>query len=326
MVLITFKWHFFQSYAPGCRVCNINGWRMIRGMFCCRPIGTSRPASVHKRMCCSLGVCVGWCQALPSSFIFLLSPKYSFKPSRFSSAGFFFYQVAHFEENSGSRNVKSACVWLVEDTQSFARDLCFVKVLSVSSWNYLGAKLIAPDPTSRCNRLSANLGFSQCSQVLSGRHCLTELSTALFFQGFDPWHCLFCSPLPSSIFCSQSFSSCSLLSFRDASFYMLFTVNQLWYSPPFYSHDCFNVFVLSSSCSILTSTQSHRDGHMFPERISFLSFVFLVCCCCASPGKMPQPLTICLAFFFPALLLCNSLWVIVFFFFFDHRIRFYTSC
>lgn len=41
----------------------------------------------------------------------------------------------------------------------------YVKVLSVASWNYLGAKLIALDPTSHCNRLSANLGFSRCSQV-----------------------------------------------------------------------------------------------------------------------------------------------------------------
>lgn len=62
--------------------------------------------------------------------------------------------------------------------RSFAGDLRFVKVLSASSWNYLGAKLIALDPTSHCNRLSANLGFSQCSQV-SPRQCgHTELSTA----------------------------------------------------------------------------------------------------------------------------------------------------
>lgn len=52
--------------------------------------------------------------------------------------------------------------------------------LSASSWNYLGAKLIALDPTSRCNRLSANLGFSQCSQVSSRRSRCTGLSTALF--------------------------------------------------------------------------------------------------------------------------------------------------
>lgn len=62
--------------------------------------------------------------------------------------------------------------------RSFAGDLRFVKVLSASSWNYLGAKLIALDPTSHCNRLSANLGFSQCSQV-SPRQCgHTELSAA----------------------------------------------------------------------------------------------------------------------------------------------------
>lgn len=51
---------------------------------------------------------------------------------------------------------------LVFDSQEFfAGDLCFVKALSASSWNDLGAKLIAPDPASRCSQLSANLGFSE---------------------------------------------------------------------------------------------------------------------------------------------------------------------
>lgn len=57
-----------------------------------------------------------------------------------------------------SRNVKSASIWL---GGVFAGDLCFVKALSAFSWNDLGAKLIAPDPTLRCNQLSVNLGFSE---------------------------------------------------------------------------------------------------------------------------------------------------------------------
>lgn len=35
------------------------------------PFGTGRPFSVHKRMSCSLAVCFGSCQPLPSIFIFL---------------------------------------------------------------------------------------------------------------------------------------------------------------------------------------------------------------------------------------------------------------
>lgn len=47
----------------------------------------------------------------------------------------------------------------------------YVKVLSVASWNYLGAKLIALDPTSHCNRLSANLGSRAAAKSGPGSGC-----------------------------------------------------------------------------------------------------------------------------------------------------------
>lgn len=43
------------------------GWRHALW----EPFGTSRPISVHKRMSCSLSVCFGPCQPLPSIFISL---------------------------------------------------------------------------------------------------------------------------------------------------------------------------------------------------------------------------------------------------------------
>lgn len=103
---------------------------------------------------------VSLCQA-SSSFLssFLLSSKHSFKPSRSLICRLFypgFLSGGSFADTS--RNVKSASIWL---GGVFAGDLCFVKALSAFSWNDLGAKLIAPDPTSRCNQLSANLGFSE---------------------------------------------------------------------------------------------------------------------------------------------------------------------
>lgn len=128
------------------------------------------------------------CQA-SSSFFYpsFLSSTHSFKPSKFSSTVFFFfytgfYSGGSFAENSRQRvGMLSHLVFDSEDTAEFLQEICvFVKVLSASSWNYLGAKLIALDPTSRCNRLSVNLGFSQCSQVSSGQRRCTELSTALF--------------------------------------------------------------------------------------------------------------------------------------------------
>lgn len=79
------------------------------------------------------------------------------------------------------------------------------KVLSVASWNYLGAKLIALDPTSHCNRLSANLRFSRCSQV-SPRQWLHQAVCSS--QGFDLCHTLLSSPLshPSLVGVCEDFS------------------------------------------------------------------------------------------------------------------------
>lgn len=102
---------------------------------------------------------LGWV----SSF-FLLSPLLSsthpLRPSKFLAAllliRFFFF---FFISLSGLEMFKSASLWEIFFFRSY------VKVLSVASWNYLGAKLIALDPTSHCNRLSANLGFSRRSQV-----------------------------------------------------------------------------------------------------------------------------------------------------------------
>lgn len=85
------------------------------------------------------------------------------------------------------RNVKSACILTQKMQQSFVGGstifgvcVCVCVLLSAHSWNYLGAKLIALDPTSHCNRLSANLGFSRCSQVSLRQRGSTDQPTALF--------------------------------------------------------------------------------------------------------------------------------------------------
>lgn len=98
--------------------------------------------------------------------------------------------VAGLWRTDGIRNVKSACVLTQRIRQSFTGGstiflLGVCVFLSAHSWNYLGAKLIALDPTSHCNRLSANLGFSRCSQVSLGQRGCTEQPTALFSWGFD---------------------------------------------------------------------------------------------------------------------------------------------
>lgn len=107
-------------------------------------------------------------------------------------------QAAHLQRGA-DRNVKAAGVWLAGHARVLRQICVLLRSFQAASWNYLGAKLIAPDPASRCNRLTANLGFSQCSQGSSGWRCCTELSTALFFQGFDPWHGLSCSSLPHTL-------------------------------------------------------------------------------------------------------------------------------
>lgn len=111
------------------------------------------------------GVCFGSCQTRLSVFIFpfippfiIHTPSQTFQIlgcSSFNQIFFFFFFISL----SGLEMFKSASLWEIFFFRSY------VKVLSVASWNYLGAKLIALDPTSHCNRLSANLGFSRRSQV-----------------------------------------------------------------------------------------------------------------------------------------------------------------
>lgn len=126
-----------------------------------------------------------------SSF-FLLSLLLSSTPSQalqilgFSSFNQTFFVISL----SGLEMFKSASLWEI----FFGS---YVKVLSVASWNYLGAKLIALDPTSHCNRLSANLGFSHCSQV-SPRQWLHQAVCSS--QGFDLCHTLPGSPLSHTNF------------------------------------------------------------------------------------------------------------------------------
>lgn len=85
----------------------------------------------------------------------------------------------------------------------FLRGGSCVKVLSVVSGNYLGAKLIALDPTSHRNRLSANLGLWRCSQV-SPRQRLHQAVCSS--QGFDLCHTLPSSPLSRTTFLSSQSS------------------------------------------------------------------------------------------------------------------------
>ena len=156
-------------------------------------------------MSCSLGVCFGWCQPLPSVFIFplsiLSSSAHSFQAFQVLICKDSF-QAAHLRK----KIVKSPGIWL-RCCRRVLQQICVLfRFFSAPSWNYLGAKLIALDPTSRCNRLSANLGFSQYSQVSSGQPC-TELSTVLVSQGLDPCRCLSGSPLPCILFPPLSLSS-----------------------------------------------------------------------------------------------------------------------
>lgn len=126
-----------------------------------------------------------------SSF-FLLSPLLSSTPSQAlpifgcsSFNQFFFFLSSH-------------CLdWKCLSPRHSGRFFLFffgsyIKVLSVASWNYLGAKLIALDPTSLCNRLSANLGFSRCSQVGPGGGCTSPsapLKVLTFATHCSALHC-----------------------------------------------------------------------------------------------------------------------------------------
>lgn len=108
------------------------------------------------------GVCFGSCHIRPSVFIFPFIPPFIIHtPSQtlqILGCSSFNQMFSFVISLSGLEMFKSASLWEI----FFGP---YVKVLSVASWNYLGAKLIALDPTSHCNRLSANLGFSRCSQV-----------------------------------------------------------------------------------------------------------------------------------------------------------------
>lgn len=115
----------------------------------------------------------------PNSHL-LRSPLFPFTQDSLSVAGLW--------RADGTRNVKSVCVLTQRTRQSFTGGSTFIfffarcvcVFLSAHSWNYLGAKLIALDPTSHCNRLTANLGFSRCSQVSLGRRGCIEQPPALF--------------------------------------------------------------------------------------------------------------------------------------------------
>lgn len=146
-------------------------------------------------------VCFGSCLRRVSSFLLsslLLSSTHPLKPHKFLAAllliSFFFVSISL----SGLGMFKSASLWEI-----FLRGGSCVKVLSVVSGNYLGAKLIALDPTSHRNRLSANLGLWRCSQV-SPRQRLHQAVCSS--QGFDLCHTLPSSPLSHTTFLSSQSS------------------------------------------------------------------------------------------------------------------------
>lgn len=142
------------------------------------------------------GVCFGSCQAPPSVFISPFIPPFiihtPFQTSQILGCSsfnqIFFVRLSL----SGLGIFKSASLWEI-----FFFFGSYVKVLSVASWNYLGAKLIALDPTSHCNRLSANLGFSRCGQVSPWRWLHRAVCSA---QGSDLCHTPPSSPLSHAIF------------------------------------------------------------------------------------------------------------------------------
>lgn len=137
---ICFQLYFPLSYAAGCCFAHKkkkkNGWRRVGSMLSLgEPSGTVQPISVHKRMSCSLGVCFGSCQPLPSIFIFLFicpfiihTPFQTFQTLSHSLSLFFFFfltqdslSAAHLLRTDGSRNVKSASIWLRGRTWGFWR-------------------------------------------------------------------------------------------------------------------------------------------------------------------------------------------------------------
>lgn len=87
--LISWRLCFPLSYAPGCCFVIKMGDAGSEACSHWEPCGTGRPISVCERMSCSLGVCFGLCQPLPSVFIFLLSfllsSAHPFRPSKFYS-------------------------------------------------------------------------------------------------------------------------------------------------------------------------------------------------------------------------------------------------
>lgn len=68
-IIGTKKKKTFRSLTLGTRMLIKNGWRTFRGVLR-EPIWTGQPISACYRMSCSLTVCFGWCQPLPSVFIF----------------------------------------------------------------------------------------------------------------------------------------------------------------------------------------------------------------------------------------------------------------
>lgn len=129
-----------------------------------------------------------------SSFLLLsllLSSTHPFRPRKFLAAPLlirFFLSGSHCLDWESLSQLRSGRFFFLGS---------YVKVLSVASWNYLGAKLIALDPTSHCNRLSANLGFSRCGQVSPWRWLRRAVCSA---QGSDLCHTPPSSLLSHAIF------------------------------------------------------------------------------------------------------------------------------
>lgn len=108
------KGFFFSLFFMHQDVIKKMGDACFRGMLR-EPVGTGRPISVRNRMSCSLNVCFGRCQPLPSVFVF-------FHPSFFivlaalsslpgsSSAVFYSGSLSGGSFADTGRNVKSASI------------------------------------------------------------------------------------------------------------------------------------------------------------------------------------------------------------------------
>lgn len=127
--IISWRLYFPLSYASGCCFVIKMGDAGLEACSHWEPCGTGRPISVCERMSCSLGVCFGSCQPLPSVFIFLLSfllsSAHPFRPSKFCSLSYGILCRRRICREQTGVGMLSPLVFDTEDTPEFCRRSAF---------------------------------------------------------------------------------------------------------------------------------------------------------------------------------------------------------